>query len=347
MMIDMPELRQNMVTKDWVIIATERARRPEAFRVDQKPTPDREPPFDPNCPFCPGNEFMSEEVMRDHAESGDGWLLRVVNNKFPALTPEGERERVFDGIHRSLSGIGYHEVLIETPVHNSCPALETEAEVIRTMFAFQRRGQALKTDERIEHLIYFKNHGVKAGSSLPHPHAQLVALPVVPHTIRSRNDEARRHFDDYGTCVMCEMLAGELAAGDRIVFESEHFVALIPYAAYSPFHIWVVPRAHRSSFLTVPEEAVEDLGRIMRKVLRKLYFGLGDPDYNYVIRTSPLLDELSPHQHWYVAVVPRVSQSAGFELGSGMFINSALPETSAEFLRNVSCEDDSAPPLSM
>ena len=162
-----------------------------------------------------------------------------------------------------------------------------------------------------------------------------MALPVVPHTIRARNDEARRHFDDFGTCVMCEMLELELASGERIVTETEHFVALIPYAAYSPFHVWIIPRNHRSTFLTVPEEQLHDLGRILRNVLRRIYVGLGDPDYNYVIRSAPLIDDLSPHQHWYVAVVPRVSQSAGFELGSGMFINSALPETSAEFLRNV------------
>ena len=143
-MAQMPELRQNMVTKDWVIIATERARRPEAFRVTGDLTPQREPSFDPKCPFCPGNEHMSEEVLRDADPDGDGWRLRVVKNKFPALVPEGERVRVFNGIERKMSGVGHHEVLIESTVHNTCPALESEAEVIRTMSAFQRRGHVLR-----------------------------------------------------------------------------------------------------------------------------------------------------------------------------------------------------------
>lgn len=332
MMRRMPELRQNMVTKDWVIIATERAKRPEEFRLPE-PT-SVAPAFEPRCPFCPGNEHMSEEVFR-YPSSDDSWTLRVVKNKFPALVPDGERTRVFEGIHRSLSGVGHHEVIIESPRHNTCPALETEAEVIATMSAFQRRGRELRQDERVEHLIYFKNHGARAGSSLPHPHTQLIALPVVPHSVRTRNDETRRHFDDFGTCVVCEMLEGELSDGRRVVHESEHFVTIVPYAAYSPFHMWVVPRNHKSSFLAVSEDELADLGRTMRDILRRLYFGLGDPDYNYVIRSAPLRDDLSVHQHWYVAIVPRVSQSAGFEFGTGMFINTALPETSAAFLRDV------------
>ena len=322
-----------MLTKDWVIIATERARRPEAFRIDDAPSTEQLPPYDAQCPFCRGNEHMSEEVTR--SPEGPDWTLRVVKNKFPALSPEGDRVRVFDGIERRLSGVGHHEVLIESQAHNTCPALESEAEVIATMAAFQQRGRALGADERIEHLIYFKNHGARAGASLPHPHAQLIALPVVPHTIRARNDEARRHFDDVGGCVVCDMLDAERADGRRIVAESEHFVALIPYAAYSPFHLWLIPKAHRSSFLAVPTDELADLGRTVRDVLRRIYYGLGDPDYNYVIRSAPLRDAHSPHQHWYVAIVPRVSQAAGFELGSGMFINSALPETSAAFLRTV------------
>ncbi len=322
-----------MVTKDWVIISTERARRPEEFRQTGDRTADILPAYDPKCPFCPGNEHMSEEVMRVPSEDG-GWRLRVVKNRFPALVPKGERVREVDGLRRRLTGIGHHEVLIESPIHNTCPALETEEEMVTVLDTFQSRGRALREDPRLEHIIYFKNHGVRAGSSLPHPHGQLISLPVVPHNTRARNDEARRYFDDHGTCVVCEMLDAERSSGERIIAENEHFVALIPYAAYSPFHMWILPKIHRSSFLEAPAAELQDLGALMRNVLRRLYFGLGDPDYNYVIRSAPLRDDRSAHQHWYVSVVPRVSQAAGFELGTGMFINSALPETSAAFMRD-------------
>lgn len=329
----MPELRQNMATKEWVIIATERAHRPEQFRIAAQRTVDLLPAWDERCPFCPGQEEPELEVMRMDGDGEHPWGLRVVRNKYPALVPEGDRLRSFDGVRRSLTGVGHHEVVIETPVHNSCPALETEAEVLRTLQAFQIRGRQLREDPRIDHTIFFKNHGVRAGSSLVHPHAQIIALPVVPYNIRSRVEEARRFFEDTGACVYCRMLEAELEAGERVVEETAHFVAFLPYAAYSPFHLWIVPKRHHGSFLTSTTVELNDLARLLRRTLRRLYFGLNDPDYNYVLRSAPPSEERFEYMHWYVSVVPRVSRAAGFELGSGMFINSALPEESAAFLR--------------
>ncbi|MCB9649917.1 MAG: galactose-1-phosphate uridylyltransferase [Deltaproteobacteria bacterium] len=328
----MPELRQNMATKEWVILATERARRPEEFVL---PGSEREalPPYDPECPFCPGNEEAELETMRMPLNTQQPWSLRVVRNKFPALVPGNERTRVFDGVHRSMSGVGHHEVIVETPRHDTCPALQSVDEVQRTLRAFQVRGRTFLEDPRVEHVIYFKNHGVRAGTSLIHPHAQLIALPVVPHQYRVRGDEARRYFDDFGQCVMCRMLHDELDAALRVVVASEHFVAFVPYAAFSPFHMWIAPRRHGADFLASTRAELDDLGSVLHQVLRKLYFGLNDPDYNYIIRTAPAREVGFEYLHWYLALVPRVNQSAGFELGSGMFINTALPEDSAAFLR--------------
>jgi len=199
----MPELRQNLATREWVIIATERAKRPEEFVQPQKDRVEDRPAFAERCPFCPGNEELDLERLRIPAE-GD-WLLRVVRNRYPALQEEGERARRFEDSNCSISGVGHHEVVVESRLHNTCPALETEAEVERTLQAFQLRGLALRTDTRVEQVVYFKNHGSTAGASLLHPHTQLLGLPVVPYTVRTRMEEARRYFDDQGVCVFCRM----------------------------------------------------------------------------------------------------------------------------------------------
>jgi UDPglucose--hexose-1-phosphate uridylyltransferase len=329
----MPELRQNIATKEWVIIATERAKRPEDLVQPRRPlTPDR-PEWDAECPFCPGNEELDLEVMRV-PEQGP-WRLRVVRNKYPALQLEGERLRSFEGVHRQISGVGYHEVLVESPLHNTCPGLESDVEISLMLEAFKIRGKEIAQDTRIEQIIYFKNHGERAGTSLVHPHTQLIALPIVPYSIRSRTEEARRYFDDTGRCVFCHMLAEELKDGQRVLVKSKYFAAFIPYAALSPFHIWVLPRRHEASFLNATAHELADLGQLLNQVLSSLYVGLRDPDYNYVIRSAPLQDPGQEYLHWYVTIIPRVTRSAGFELGSGMFINVALPWESAAFLRSV------------
>ncbi|UCC86042.1 MAG: hypothetical protein JSV81_14430 [Anaerolineales bacterium] len=329
----MSELRQNIATKEWVIIATDRAKRPEGFvQAPRILTQDR-PEWEADCPFCPGNEELDLEVLRI-PEHGS-WQLRVVQNKYPALQREGERTRSFKGVNRQISGVGYHEVLIESPRHNTCPALESGTEVSLMLEAFKIRGRELAEDPRIEQLVYFKNHGERAGTSLVHPHTQLIGLPIVPYNIRARIEEARRYFDDTGRCVFCHMLSEELKDGQRLLAETEHFVAFVLFAALSPFHIWILPRRHESSFLNATAQELADLGRLLRQMLRKLYMGLRDPHYNYLIRSAPLHDPSSEYFHWYVAIVPRVTLRAGFELGSGIFINVTTPEDDAAFLRSV------------
>jgi UDPglucose--hexose-1-phosphate uridylyltransferase len=329
----MPELRQNIATREWVIIANERAKRPEEFVQPPKERVEDRLAWAEHCPFCPGNEELDLERLRLPSE-GD-WTVRVVRNRYPALQEEGERVRRVDGLNYAISGVGYHEVIIEARLHNTCPAIETTYEVEQTLRAFQLRGLALREDRRIEQVIYFKNHGAAAGASLMHPHSQLLGLPVVPLPIRSRIEEARRYFDDQGVCVFCRMLENEQRQQVRIVIETESFSAFVPYAAFSPFHIWIIPHRHAGSFLSATPEELHDLAVILREVLRKLYFGLNDPDYNYTVRSIPEHEPVPEAMHWYVALVPRVTRTAGFEIGSGMFINTALPEESAAFLRSV------------
>ena len=328
----MAELRQNIITRDWVIIAKERAQRPEQF-VSREVRKDVEQ-HRADCPFCPGNEHQTQhELFRVTGESG--WKVRVVENKYAALSREGERVRSISGIYRSMTAVGYHEVVVEHPRHDLTMAQLSVGEIADVITAYRQRYTEIKKDPRIEAIIIFKNHGEGAGTSLPHPHSQIAATPIVPTQIRSRIEEAIRYFDEAGECIFCRTLHEELVHRDRIVFETEHFVAFIPYAALSPFHLWIFPRRHSSSFDDMFDSELQDFALCLRMVLAKIHHGLNDPDYNFSVRSVPTRDRHTDYFHWYLTIVPRVSRTAGFEIGSGMFINTALPEDSAQFLRTV------------
>lgn len=328
----MPELRLNLITREWVIIATERAKRPDDFRQrkDKKYLPERLN----TCQFCPGNENKTPgEIMRI---SQDGsWKIRVTPNKFPALSLEGERIRINEELKHLITGVGRHEVIIESPLHNTTTALMSINEVSDVLKVNKNRFLDIYNDTRIEHVIIFKNHGERAGTSIEHPHSQIIGTPVTPLQIRDRIDETRRYFDNTGSCLMCATIRAELEEGRRIITNTEHFVTFIPYAALSPFHTWIFPKKHMASFGDASDEEMADLAYSLKTVLAKFYYGLDNPDYNYVIRSESPKEKGSEYFHWYLSIVPRVIQTAGFELGSGMYINTSLPEESADFLRMV------------
>jgi len=328
----MPELRLNLITREWVIIATERAKRPGDFRQkrDKKYLPDR----DKNCPFCPGNEEKTPgEIMK--VSSDGSWKIRVTPNKFSALSFEGERKRTNEGLKHLITGVGRHEVIIESALHNTPTALMPAEDVADILRIYKNRFLDIYNDPRIEHVIIFKNHGEKAGTSIEHPHSQIVGTPVTPMQVRDRIDEATRYFDNTGECLMCALVKAELAEGKRIILDTKHFVTFIPYAALSPFHTWIFPKKHNAFFGDISDEEITDLAYNLKTVLAKIYNGLENPDYNYVIRSESPKEYGSEYFHWYMSIVPRVIQTAGFELGSGMYINTSLPEEIAEFLRKV------------
>lgn len=329
----MPELRQNVATKEWVIIATERARRPEEFAQASKERVEDRPSHSATCPFCPGNEELDLERLRLPGQ--DDWTVRVVRNRYPALNEEADLIWQSSFSYPTMMGVGYHEIVVESRQHNTSPATETIEELAQTLRAFQIRGQAFSDDPRIAHIIYFKNHGLSAGASLVHPHAQMLGLPVLPSNVHSRMLEAQSYYAEHGACVICQMRALEEHDAVRVIASTEHFTAFIPYAAFSPFHLWIVPKQHRASFLDATPQELTDLAGMLRLILHKIYVGLNDPDYNYVLRSAPPSERGAAYTHWYVAVIPRVTRTAGFEMGTGMFINTALPEASAQFLRSV------------
>jgi UDPglucose--hexose-1-phosphate uridylyltransferase len=332
MIFIMPELRLNMVTKEWVIIATERARRPEDFilKRNKKILPE----FHEFCPFCPGNEHKTpNEIMR--IASDQKWLVRVIPNKFAALSSDGQRFRTNEGLKHLMTGIGRHEVIIESPLHNKPTALLPVEDIANVLMAYRERFINVYNIPFIEHVIIFKNQGENSGTSIIHPHSQLIGIPVVPFQVRERIFEARRYFDNTGSCLMCDTLKDELADGRRVIANTEHFVTFIPYAALSPFHIWLFPKRHSATFGDILDDEINDLAFNLKLILSKLYNGLENPDFNYVIRSEHIRETNSEYFHWYISIVPRVSQASGFELGSGMYTNPSIPEEVAEFLRSI------------
>jgi UDPglucose--hexose-1-phosphate uridylyltransferase len=329
----MSELRYNIATGDWVLVAPERARRPEDFREDARPSTHDRPSHREGCPFCPGGEDNTPgESLRYLNESGD-WLVRSFPNRFPAVRKEMHNEQTGDRFHRKRNGHGLHEVLAESRLHNATLALQPVSEVELVLRAWRERFLSVARMPGIDHVVIFKNHGAAAGSSLEHPHSQIVGLPVIPSPVRGRMQVAWSHYRKYGRCVFCEVLTCELEDRDRVIESNADFVAFVPFAAYSPFSIWILPRRHHHCFGLVNDQEISALATLLQDVLARLYNSLGDPDYNLVIRSAHPPGPGSHFFHWYIAIVPRLAKLAGFEMGTGMFINGSSPEGDAASLR--------------
>ncbi len=330
----MPEFRQNRATKEWIIIASERAKRPQEF-IESNSKSEKLPAYDPDCPFCSGNEDKTPfEIFSLKKGKSKKWQVRVIPNKYPALIPKGELFMQRDGFFLQAKGIGYHEVIIHSPGHNKSLANMSQSQVERVCFTYRQRYLDLKKDKRIKMIIIFENHGERAGTSLVHPHSQLVALPLVPASIRHLLEEAMRYYDDHGSCVFCDMIKEELKAKKRIILKTDDFVAFHPFASRAPFETWILPLKHNASFGSIEVRDCEDMARILKKILKKLDKGLLDPSYNLLIRTTPVKDKEEDYYHWHIQILPRLTTPAGFELGSGIYINTAFPERTAKFLRN-------------
>jgi UDPglucose--hexose-1-phosphate uridylyltransferase len=234
-----------------------------------------------------------------------------------------------------MGGCGAHEVIIDSPDHCLPLALQSEEQICLLLHVLQDRYNDLMRDVRFQTIVIFKNHGLAAGTSLAHPHCQLIATPVAPRMIRQKLSIATRYFDETGECLYCTLLNEELAVKKRILVENDHHVAVLPYASHVPFEIWIVPKRRQSSFRWVDPALLRPLAHLLKDVLLRLHFGLGDPDFNLTINTAPRGEEDSEYFVWHVQILPRLTTPAGFELGSGMSINTVLPEDAARFLREV------------
>jgi UDPglucose--hexose-1-phosphate uridylyltransferase len=330
----MPELRRDPIVGRWVIIATERARRPNQFRRAEEPPGGL-------CPFCPGHEDKTPPEVYVWGRPAvppnlPGWQVRVVPNRYPALMIEGQLDREAAGIYDRMNGVGAHEVVIETPEHSRDLSELTDAQVTEVLFAFKARVLDLRNDMRFRYVLIFKNHGSAAGATLEHTHSQLIALPVTPRQVADEIEGARRHHEHRERCIYCDIVGQERKDRSRLVHENEEFVVFEPWAPRSPFETWIVPRRHESNFEAETKERLAFAAQALRITLAKLMTGLGRPAYNFIVHTNPLRDPPSASYHWHIEVVPALTQVAGFEWGSGFHINPVPPEEAAEFLRKIS-----------
>ncbi|HEU4413956.1 MAG TPA: galactose-1-phosphate uridylyltransferase [Candidatus Angelobacter sp.] len=339
----MPELRKDPVTGRWVIISTDRVRRPGDFSRER--TVSKGGSF---CPFCPGNESKTppeilayrpgENVVRD----SNGWNLRVVPNKFPALGIEGDLDRQADGMFDRMNGVGAHEVVIETPDHGETLATMPLKRVEDLLWAFRDRILDLKQDRRFKYILVFKNHGEAAGASLEHPHSQIIALPILPKQVVEELEGAKRYFTNKERCIFCDIIRQEMEAQVRVAAENRDFVTLSPYAPRFPFEMWIMPKRHESSFENSPSTLYENLARILRTVLNKAVQVLDNPAYNLIIHSSPVQENTHEYYHWHLEIIPKLAKTAGFEWGTGFYINPTPPEEAAKFLREARVEEPRA-----
>lgn len=329
----MPELRKDPITGRWVIISSERGKRPTDF---QEQRTKKRGGF---CPFCAGNEKTTpKEILAyrdDSHPNGPGWRLRVVPNKFPALQIEGDLDKQGEGIFDKMNGIGAHEVIIESPDHNATLAMLPKKAMEEVLWAYRDRMEDLKKDKRFQYTLIFKNEGLSAGATLEHTHSQLIALPIVPIQVQEELDGARHHYDMKERCIFCDIIRQEIQAGTRVIIESGRFVAIAAYAPRFPFETWILPKQHLSCYGCATKDDYNDLATIIQEVLRRIDKALSNPPYNYVIHTAPFRDERNDYYHWHMELMPKLTNVAGFEWGSGFYINPTPPEEAAKFLREI------------
>ncbi len=306
----MPELRKDPITGRWVIISTDRGKRPMDFlRESVFPGPPK------NCPFCPGNETKTPPEILAYGRNGGGantagWNVRVVPNRYPALGIEGELDREGEGLFDKMNGIGAHEVIIETPQH-----------------------------KRFRYVLIFKNHGESAGASVEHPHSQLIALPIVPRRVREEVDNCWHYYDEKERCIFCDIIRQERDTGERVIGENDHFITLAPYAPRFPFEMWLLPKVHGSAYENNQSSLYASLAQMLKDTLMRMDAVLDQPAFNVMIHTSPIGEEINDHYHWHIEIIPKLTKVAGFEWGTGFYINPTPPEESARFLREAQIEE--------
>jgi len=321
------ELRMDLVSNDWVIIATGRSRRPESFAKNNKKklvSPKKE------CPFC-NEENIKDKIARRDRKDGS-WFVISIPNKYPALSPSEELKERKNGPNRVMDGVGFHEVII-TADHEKQMALFNQREMEMVVDMYQSRYIDLINRRFVKYISIFHNHGKEAGASVSHPHSQLMAIPTIDPDLRRSLEGAESFYRSQGKCVYCEMIEWDMKDKQRIVYENEKFVVLCPFASQVAFETRVYPKEHQPYFEKMSEDDKILFSDALRKALNKIYKALKNPPYNFYIHTAPSSDKNHINYHWHLNILPRTSNWAGFELGAGIEISVIEPEKAAEFLR--------------
>jgi len=330
----MPELRKDPIIGRWVIISTERGKRPTNYPASGKMI------LPKTCPFCPGNESATPPEIIAYRTDGSGrnqpgWSLRVVSNKYPALIIEGSLNREPIGIYDRMNGIGAHEVIIETADH-AVDLVDMPKEKIKdVLWVFRERFLDLQRDPRFKYILIFKNHGEAAGASVEHSHSQLIATPIIPKRVAEELTGAKKYHEYKERCIFCDIIRQELSDQSRIVLETDSFLAFEPYASRFPFETWLLPKTHITNYIDTDIDIHIELAETLKDVLGKLKAGLADPPYNFIMHTAPVGSEYRDYYHWHIEIIPKLTRVAGFEWGTGFYINPTRPEDAAAFLRDL------------
>ncbi len=328
----MPELRREPVSGRWVIVATERASRPTDFKTNPQIIKSN------FCPFCEGNEDKTPPEILAYRDNGalpntGGWRVRVVPNKFPALQIEGDQNKRGEGIYDMMSGVGAHEVIIESPRHIQSLTSLDNGNITEVLLCYRDRLVDLKRDTRFVYGLLFKNVGFSAGASLEHTHSQLIVTPIVPQLVANEMANAEIFYQQSERCLFCDMIQQEIETDKRIVVSTDNFVAFTPFASRFPFEVWILPKKHQSNFENLQGFEAEELAYVLKGVLASLEAALDLPPYNYIIHSAPFNVNDSECFHWHIEIIPRLTNIAGFEWGTGFYINPTPPEEAAKLLR--------------
>ncbi len=329
----MSELRRDPVVGRWVIINTDESLDPASFEKE-----DHTPKQLTTCQFCPGREGQTPfeiEAIRAGGTSANspGWSVRVVPNRFPALKIEGELNKRGIGLYDMSNGIGAHEVVIETPDHKRNLVDFSNQEVFDVLKKYQSRFVSLGGDKRFKYILIFKNFGESAGASLEHAHSQIIALPMVPKYVREELDGAKYYYDYRGRCVFCDMIHQEYQDKERMITENNDFVSFCPYVSRYPFEHWIFPKNHNSQFGSLSDNEMLNLACILKEMLYRMKVVLSDPAYNFYLHVSPVHYEHQESYHWHIEIIPKLTQVAGFEWGTGFYIVPTDPSVAAKYLK--------------
>ncbi|MDD4548792.1 MAG: HIT domain-containing protein [Syntrophomonadaceae bacterium] len=328
----MAELRKDLVRDNWVVIANDRALKPSDFPINRNGV--NISGNNTFCPFCEGNEaYTTNELSafrKDNSKpDGPGWTVRTVPNKFSAFQLQGELDMVSTGIYKSCNGIGQHEVVIETPEHGVEFHDFSVDRIILVYRMLKQRYRELAGDSRIKYIQIYKNRGLFAGASLQHSHSQILAFPVVP----DQNKGIPKYFNKTGQCLICDILEQEKEKAERVIYESNYFLVLCPYASRFSYESWIVPKRHTEHFSDISDEEIEDLADVIKGFFTAMLASLDDPSYNIMINTAPVNVPYQGGYHWYMEITPRLLIANAAELSSGYYMNPVSPEISAQIIR--------------
>lgn len=340
----MSEIRKDPASTTWVIIAAERGKRPCDFAEEPKAEKGATRGKSRPCPFCKGEEveapFKTFAIWPGEIDKETmDWRTRVLPNRYPALRPSEElTQGEMDDFYHYLSGVGGHEVIVESRRHMDSFATMGRNQLEAVIRTYCQRYNYWRNDPRIAYVLVFRNYGLAAGASLAHPHSQLVATPLIPPRLSQELEETKIFYEQERKCVYCEMIEIEQKSqASRQVWENESMFALCPFASRFPCEIMILPKNHSAAFDDLSDQEIKDLAQILSYVFKRIAAVLGDPPYNLMIHTAPIRTPGLLYYHWHIEIIPRITMPAGFEWGTGIYINVISPEDAARAMREAKC----------